>query len=149
MKTGMLLLWASTPWGEPCRGPGVHCHFSVLSSEDHFLPHVLHLSSLKTSQQTSSKPVRKTTFLPFLWKLTVHLSVARAEKRACGGRLSKGSAFFSGCSIKTNVSKKKKKTSLYRELLFLEHVLGKQAVQLPGFQVSGFVFVITLPWKFI
>lgn len=146
MKTGTSLLWASTPWGEPCRGPGVHCHFSVLSPEDHFLPHVLHLSSLKTSQQTSSKPVRKTTFLPFLWKLTVYLSVVWAEKRACGGRLSKGSAFFSDYSIKIKVSKK---ISLYRELLFLEHVLGKQAVRLPGFQVSGFVFVITLPWKFI
>lgn len=73
----------------------------------------------------------------------MHLSMAQTEKCAYGGPLLKCSVFFSDYSIKINVSKKKSVS--IGELLFLEQVLEKQAVQLPGFRVSGFVFVITLP----
>lgn len=74
----------------------------------------------------------------------MYLSLAQTEKCAYGGPLLKCSVFFSDYSIKINVSKKKKSVSI-GELLFLEQVLEKQAVQLPGFWLSGFVFVITLP----
>lgn len=74
----------------------------------------------------------------------MHLSIAQTGTCAYGGPLLKCSVFFSDYSIKISVSKKKKKSVSIGELLFLEQVLEKQAVQLPGFRVSGFVFVITL-----